>query len=99
MMSGLVTPPSSSVVCQRKRRAAWPEQVALPGFSGPPIGQQSTPSDTGHFLLGDSLRGMPLWTEAPRWKTSQLPCCHRRPPDPATPDGQDGGGLPKCLWI
>lgn len=50
-------PPLLSV---KRKRAAWPKQVAPPGFSSPLIGQQSTPSDTGHFPLGNSLRFMPL---------------------------------------
>lgn len=73
MTSCLVTPPSCSVVCQRKGDS-WPEQVPLPGFSSLLIGQQRTPSDTGHFPLGNGLCFMLRWTEVTVWKMGYHSC-------------------------
>lgn len=83
----LVMPPSSSVVCQRKE-AAWPRQVASPGFSSPLIGQQSTPSDTGHFLLGNSLCFMLLRTKRLH---EEYHGCHVVIPDPSPCHSRQAG--------
>lgn len=88
MMSRPVTPPSCSVVCQRKGDS-WPEQVPLPGFSSLLIGQQRTPSDTGHFPLGNCLCFMLCWTEVTVWKMGYH-SCHVVILDPVTLPQQTG---------
>lgn len=93
---------ASFLLCclSRGEEQRGPEQVAPPGSSSPLIGQTEAPFRHGSLPPREtataSCRSGP---RGPRGKISQLPCCHPRPLDPATPDRQGGGGLPKCLWI
>jgi len=96
MISCPITPPLSSVACQRKG-AVWPVQVALPGFSSPLIGQECTLQtrvtsswETACALCHCGLFHCVEDNTAGALSSPTLWPCNCR---------QAGGRLPKCLWI